>query len=602
MSSEVQNKKLSMRELIKVIGFSFKLLWRNSKIMLFLSASGAVIDGFSPIIQAYLAGAILSQLAMIPSGSASRGRLLTLVVASSLVSAIFYLFTSLRDFIYTAKREVLDLALKHDLLQKKASLPLEEFEIPSVRDKYERAQEGIGELQQLSRTSMDVLSAAISIGGTITVVATTMPWLVAILIPLPMLSIWLRTKNFLLWRNMWDHHRPHRMRVWGIESMFDNASGVMELRLFNLTKRLLAMWHKESLKATDVKIKDEKKSTVVSILTETFETLVAVLVDVWLVFRVFAGVIGIGLFEQTRRLVGTYIASLSRLTYALANILLDGYKLNDYRKFVGENPTEPEQSGEPFDEPINLIQLKAASFTYPNNTSPALDKIDLELRIGEHIAIVGENGAGKTTLLKVLLALFMPTDGELFFNGRDLRTIDITGIHDQVSPLMQDYSDFSFLTIKEAVAISSLDDIDEMKVKRVLDNVGLMEFVEGLPKGLDTNLGYVEDDGIKLSGGQWQRMAIARALYKEAAILVLDEPTSAIDAKSEQEIIDTIFENYEGKTVIIVSHRISTVKRASRIVMMKDGNIIEAGTHKQLFQEGTSYYDLFHKQAKAMSQ
>ncbi len=601
MSSDTVNKKLPLKELIIVIGFSFKMLWRYSKSMLFLSGGGAVIDGISPIIQAYLAGAILNQLSLIPGGTASRSLLLTLVVASALISAVFYFFNSWREYVYAAKREALDLALQYELLQKQATLALEDYETPAVRDKYERAQQGMGELQYLSRSTMDVLSALISIGGTITLVAATLPLLIFVLIPLPIFSVWMRTKNYMVWRTMWDRGRAHRMRANGVEGMYGSATGIMELRLFGLIDRLLKLWRKESLKGIDVRLHDERKSALLNILTEVFETAVAVSVDIWLVLRVFAGTIGIGLFEQTRRLVGTYTGSLSQLSRGLTDIFLDGYRLNDYRTFVGENTEDLMVKGELFDEPIKTIQLNGTSFTYPGNTAPSLSEINLELKIGEHIAIAGENGAGKTTLLKVMLGLYGATGGEVLLNGRSSRTIDIRGFHAQVAPLMQDYSDFSFLTIKEAVAISSLDDINSGRVERMLEQVGMLKFVEGLPKGLDSNLGYVEEDGVKLSGGQWQRMAIARALYKEANILVLDEPTSAIDAKSEQDIVDTIFEQYEGKTVIVVSHRISTVKRASRIIMMKDGKIVETGTHQELFHEDSAYYDLFHKQAKAMS-
>ncbi len=602
MSLEAQNKKLSLKELIKVIGFSFKMLWRYSKSMLFLSGSGAVIDGVSPIIQAYLAGAILNELALIPQGTASRDKLLVLVIISSLISALIFFFGSWREYMYTAKREILSLALEHDLLIKQASLPLEESETPVVRDKYDRARQGIGELQSLSRSTMDILSAVIGIGGTITVVASTLPVLILVLLPVPFLSIWVRTKNYMVWRTMWDRGRSHRMRAYGIEEMFGNASSIMELKLFGLVKRFLALWHTESLKTIDVRLIDEKKAMRFSILSEILEAAIAVLVDVWLVFRVFAGTIGIGLFEQTRRIVGTYMGSLDRLSSALTDIFLDGYRLNDYRNFVAEDPTDTKPPGETFDGAINSIELKSTSFAYPTGNEQALDGVNFSLKIGEHVAIVGENGAGKTTLLKVMLGLFAPTSGDVLFNGRSVREIDLNGVHRQIAPLLQDYSAFDFLTVKESIAVSSLDNIDEDKVKRVLANVGMLKFVSNLPKGLDSNLGYVEDDGIKLSGGQWQRMAIARALYKEAAILVLDEPTSAVDAKSEQEIIDTIFENYEGKTVIIVSHRISTVKRASRIIMMKDGKVAEEGAHRDLFRDGTAYYELFHKQAKAMSQ
>jgi len=163
---------------------------------------------------------------------------------------------------------------------------------------------------------------------------------------------------------------------------------------------------------------------------------------------------------------------------------------------------------------------------------------------------------------------------------------------------MQDFQNYLFLNVQESVAVSDLgDEIDAKRVRENIKRVGLSDFVDSLPNKYESNLGYVEDDGVKLSGGQLQRLAIARALYKKSDILVLDEPTSAIDAKSEQDIIDTIFDLYQKKTVLIVSHRLSTVSRADRIVVMKKGRVVEEGTHKQLFKTGTAYYDLFHKQA-----
>lgn len=145
-----------------------------------------------------------------------------------------------------------------------------------------------------------------------------------------------------------------------------------------------------------------------------------------------------------------------------------------------------------------------------------------------------------------------------------------------------------------------MPNVNQARVKEVLDQVGLLEFVQSQKNGLSSNLGYVEDDGVMLSGGQMQRLAIARALYQPTALLILDEPTSAIDAKSEQEIIDSLFDTYQSAGVIIVSHRLSTVVRADQIIVMKGGKIAEVGTHNQLYRRETSYYELFHKQAEAI--
>ena len=594
-------KLARLKELLTACIYSQKLLWKYARSLFVINTISGVIDGLTPVAQAYLAGAILGELSEIPAGTASRNHLILLVVASALLTAVSYVVSTARSYYFYGKREQMEAKLRGELLEKKSLLALEEFELPKVRDSFERAYTGLSEVVWVTRTLTDLGSAVISIIGVLAVVASTIPLLIIVLLPMPLLSGWARLRNYSVSRSMWDSARAQRMRANSIEGLFDNATSIMELRLFGLTKKLVAMWHRETRAVYTTRIKDEKKSAVLGIFTELVETLVGVAVDIWLVFRVFAGTIAIGLFEQTRRLVSSYILSLSRITSASADLLIDGYKLNDYRLFMQKPFMQRPDTGKPLTGPPKIIKLDNVTFQYPTGTEPVLQHIKLSITAGEHVAIVGENGAGKTTLLKVLLGLYHPTQGELLIDGKSSADLDISSLHQYIAPLMQDFSPMDFLNIRDSVAISDLGAVDEGRVRQVLETVNLWEFVTSLPKQLETELGYVEDDGIKLSGGQWQRLAIARALYKQAPILVLDEPTSAIDAKSEQEIVDAVFEAYAAKTVLIVSHRVSTVRRAKRILVVKGGVIVEEGTHASLFREGSAYYDLFHKQVKAIS-
>lgn len=244
------------------------------------------------------------------------------------------------------------------------------------------------------------------------------------------------------------------------------------------------------------------------------------------------------------------------------------------------------------------IEFKNITFTYPGQTKPVFKDLSFTIKAGEHIALVGENGAGKTTIIKLLMRFYLPDSGEILINGQNLSDLSIESWYSQLASLFQTFNMYP-LPINENIYIGRPDQKDdEARLEQAADFSGLSKLVKKYEHGWETVLDASFEKGIEPSGGQWQRVALGRAFYRQAEFLILDEPTSAIDAKAEYDIFNNIFDHYNDKTVLIVSHRFSTVRRANRIIVLEKGEIIEEGSHAKLMKNKGLYYDMFSKQAE----
>ena len=227
----------------------------------------------------------------------------------------------------------------------------------------------------------------------------------------------------------------------------------------------------------------------------------------------------------------------------------------------------------------------------------ALSDIDLRIGSGERVALVGENGAGKTTLAKVLLGLYRPTGGLVRVNGVDLEGIDTESWRGQSGAVFQDHVRYSF-TVRENIALGRPEDRDDERLRRAAEMSGVDEFVRDLPDGFDTPLDKEFEEGNELSGGQWQALAIARLYFRDAKLLVLDEPTAALDALAELEVYRQLLGLAGGRTVLLVSHRLGSARLADRVIYLKGGRISEQGTHDELVSAGGEYAAMFEAQAE----
>jgi len=252
----------------------------------------------------------------------------------------------------------------------------------------------------------------------------------------------------------------------------------------------------------------------------------------------------------------------------------------------------------PIPNPIaSGIRFENVSFRYPESDRWVVRHLSFTLKAGEVLALVGENGAGKTTIVKLLARLYDPTEGRILLDGQDLRDYDLLQLRAHIGVIFQDFVRFHF-TAGENIAMGRVvAAADQARVEAAAERSLADQVVARLPKGFDQPLGKRFDDGVELSGGEWQKIAIARAYMRDADILILDEPTAALDARAEYEVFKRFRDLSQGKTAIIISHRFSTVRMADRIVVLDAGEIIEAGSHAELVAAGGRYAELFELQA-----
>lgn len=319
-----------------------------------------------------------------------------------------------------------------------------------------------------------------------------------------------------------------------------------------------------------------------------------------IVFRTVAGIFTLGdltfLSGSFNRLRSKLQGFFTRFTAITESALY----LQDYFEFLDLKYSD-ETSEEKLQLPKKIkkgFEFKNVGFKYPKSEAWVVRNINFELKAGEKLAFVGENGAGKTTLIKLLLRFYEPTEGEILLDDIPVKEYDQTQYQQYFGVIFQDFVKFE-LTLRENIAMGEIEEIKNQKrIDSAAEKSLANEVVSGLPRGYDQQLGKRFKQGKDLSGGQWQKIAIARAYMKDAEVLILDEPTSALDARAETEAFDRFIKLTEGKTAVIISHRFSTVRIADRIMVLKNGAVLEIGTHRELMENDKLYAELFNLQAQ----
>ncbi len=498
----------------------------------------------------------------------------------------------------------LNLRITSDVLTHAAELEVGCFEDPHVREIIERAQQSTA--HHFSQFMDDSLTALTNLVQTVLLVGVLMyiePVIVLVLGPLAfpyLLFQWRLAKK----RYAVEQSRTTKRRWTGyFVSRLMSPQSVGEVKLLDLAPLLIDKFRSLMAEFRDQDRMIYVRSFLGGSVFAVFTTVAFYAVFAWIVMRALQGAMTIGdlaIFAGvTSRLRGTLEKSILSISSAMEQTLY----ISNLVEFLSVRPRITGTSGVIPSTTRGEIEFKDVSFAYPGSREPALSHVSLHIRPGETVALVGENGAGKTTLVKLIARLYDPDHGCIAFDGFDLRELSLAYLQSQISFVFQGFGRYE---------ASAADNIAYGDWRRMLHNRELIEraallagvhsMVKGLPQGYDTMLGRMFGE-YDLSGGEWQKIAVTRAFARDAALLILDEPTSNLDVRAEYELFCRFRELARGRTTILISHRFSTVSMADRILVMERGRIVESGSHQDLIAKAGTYASLYdlHQRQRASS-
>lgn len=458
----------------------------------------------------------------------------------------------------------------------------------------------IWQLPTLSESCLDLVYGTLRFLAITAVVTQITWWLVPVIAVFLVPTLIGQSRLAKMQWFVWDSKGDFRHIFWGLEYIIKTAKGQMELRSTQATKFVLkkvkqmnAIFYEEQ----ELKYRQASRSLLPSKILETAGTAIGSVVVLRQLLRHSISLDRYFFLSGALLRVGSALNNVfETLSHMQEHILL----ADTYFMIADKKPqlVDVTNATKLSDTKAPSIIFENVSFSYPKQSKPVFGNLNFKIQAGQHVALVGENGAGKSTLIKLLLRFYRPTEGRILINGVDLQNVDIESWYNQMATLFQDFNMYP-LTIAENIEIGrSTQKSDQALLERAAKFGNVDEQVKNYKHGWDTVLDSSFEKGIEPSGGQWQRVALARAFYRNAEMIILDEPTSAIDAKAEYEIFNNIFKVYSNKTALIVSHRFSTVRRADRIVVLDQGKIIEEGSHQDLIKREGLYKEMFSKQAE----
>ena len=602
MSGSSANKqpKLTAHEYMSAVFRVAKVAFLASPLAVGVKIAGAFIVAVMPIIILYFAAKATTALAAAYAGDkAAGGQAIEFVIISVVLGVIMTAWQSLESYVGEYARYKIDAAVTDRMFEHFLSLDFWRYDDKETVDLFDRAKKFatfIGYI--LDRMTGVLTQLFVMIGGLVAMTIVSW-WLGLIVIAAVIPGIVIQLKLAKLQSDHWSKNVETRRAKEMIEWNMFKPDGMAELRLYGMVRRLLDIRMQLRDKDEKARIEFERSYVGRRLAGDILEAAAELLALLYTAMQIIAHAQPIGQFLYVQQVVSRAINGASGFISQLSQIDEEMAQLYDYQKFM-ELPARSGGKTKLARLP-DSIELSHITFHYPHTERTILRDVSLTIHRGQNIAIVGENGAGKSTLIKILTGLYNPTSGTVLLDGRNLKDLDIASWHGYISSLQQDYLRYIFTSVKDNIYFGDVSrPFDKQRYDAAVSGAEAKQMIAKLPKKDDSYImTWMEHDdgtpGVSLSGGQNQRLALARNLYRDSPIIILDEPTSAIDALAESRIFKHLFAD-KTKTVITISHRLTTVEKADIIYMLQDGQIVEQGTHDELVAKKGAYYTMFESQ------
>jgi ABC transporter ATP binding/permease protein len=530
--------------------------------------------------------------------------LLYLTLITSAAELLFMWLNTVSSMKMSVGFTYVRLMIIKERIAKTLGMEYEALETPEMLDRLQKAKRATaGDWQgvQGMMTYMQVMGVQIiSVTIAVAIMTTFNPWIILIIVVLSFAQFlffdYIRKKDK---KEMWDAMMPHWRKLEYMENVTTDFSYAKDIRLFGMQKYLA----KKQIDVYDEELRHWIKSRQYWIYNTIFAHGISLLRQLiiigWLVYSVVFNGLSIGNFTLYTASAAAFSNAINEILQALSALRERSAHTDDYRSFMDIPSVDDKAQTIPIPPADKYtFEFKNVSFKYRGQEKYALKNVNLTLHAGEKLAVVGLNGAGKSTFIKLLLRLYDVTEGCILMNGTDIRKFDRKEYYELFAPAFQDVMVFAF-PVAENVSMKEPFNTDKAEAEKMLRLAGLGDKLDKLEKGVDTELLKVlYDDGVDLSGGEKQKLALARALYKKSKIIVLDEPTAALDALAEFRLYQSFNELVGDRTAVYISHRLSSTRFCDRVAMFKDGEMVEIGTHDSLMEADGAYADMFRVQAQ----
>ncbi len=580
---------------------SIRLVWKSAPGWTFLNIFISVLRSFLPLLLIWLIKVVIDGITATVSAKSGIPviNLLRPIVAVVIIWFLDEAASDIGNFVRKKQSVKLEAYMYRLLHEKAVRLDLLNFERPEYFDSLSRAsREAPWRPNSILNNMVSVFRALLSLllmAGVLTMLHWT---LVILLLVVNVPGIWLRfyyaDMLYLFQRKQTPEARKTAYFNWLLTG--DRPS--REIRLFGLGDYFISLFNKSFMKTKEEETGIIKKRTLIELISDVFKAAAVLITIMFIASQTIHGKITIGQMAMFLLAFRQGMVNIKELFGSLGGLYEDSLYTGDTFEFLdlAENikAIPPEIVPNGIDKAITVEDL---SFTYPGNNMTTLDNISFQVRKGEIIALVGPNGAGKSTLVRLLCRLYDPDSGSVKLDGNDIKSMDPDKYRKLLSVVFQDFMLYN-LSAGENIRLGNIDEQHpEEKMTKASKATGIHDLITGLPQGYATQIGNLFDDSRELSWGEWQKLALSRALFRDAPVLILDEPSSSLDAETEYEIFSHFREIVRGRTAILISHRFTNVSLADRIIVLYGGRIAEAGPHSELMKKKGIYYKMYTSQS-----